>query len=89
MDHTLTQNKLKGVGIGMGMNSVGKSFWDDVNTFIISGYTTLDMSIFYNTDNYKVSLKMNNITDKAYWTSSYWAQPQKPRQILASLSYNF
>ena len=88
-DYALTQNKLKGVGIGMGMNSVGKSFWDDVNTFIISGYTTLDMSIFYNTDNYKVSLKMNNITDKTYWTSSYWAQPQKPRQILASLSYNF
>lgn len=45
-DYALTQNKLKGVGIGMGMNFVGKSFWNDVNTFIISGYTTLDMSIF-------------------------------------------
>lgn len=86
-DYTLTKTKLKGLGIGIGGNSIGKSFWDDANTFVISGYTTLDASIFYTNSKYKISLKMNNLTNETYWTSNYWGQPQKPRQFLASLIY--
>lgn len=86
-DYTLTQSKLKGLGIGIGGNSVGRNYLDDANTFVISGYTTLDASIFYAQPKYKISLKMNNFTNETYWTSNYWGQPQKPRQFLASLIY--
>ncbi|WP_128331056.1 TonB-dependent receptor [Apibacter sp. HY039] len=88
-EYTLENGWLKGLGVGLGGNSVSKSYWDDANTFELKGFTTWDAGIYYSQARYKLSCKINNLTNEKYWTSSYWGQPQKPKQILASLTFNF
>ena len=89
LSYKAVQGAVQGFGAGFGGNYVSESFYNDANTFIVPAYTVLNATIFYDQPRYRFSLKFNNLTDEHYWSSSYWAQPQKPFNIVGSLSYRF
>ncbi|SDM71157.1 TonB-dependent siderophore receptor [Catalinimonas alkaloidigena] len=83
------QGTLEGLGLGFGGNSVSEAFLDDANTFTIPAYTVLNATVFYNRPQYRIGVKLNNLGNEAYWTSSYWAMPQKTRHAVVSFAYKF
>ena len=81
------QNKLKGLGVGLGANYVDKNFFTADNTFYMPSYTTLNGSVYYDHTSWRVGLKFNNITNERYW--DFWGTSQAPTNILASLTIKF
>jgi iron complex outermembrane recepter protein len=46
--------------------------------------------MFYNRPQWRLSVKVNNITNEKYWVSdSYLARPQATTNILASVAFKF
>jgi len=85
--YKILDGKAEGLGLGAGTNYVSKSNLNMVNDFYVPAYTLLNASIFYDQPKYKVTLKVNNLTDVTYW--SVYGQPQNPRQFLLNISYKF
>ncbi len=84
--------KLTGMGIGFGGTYASNN--KIINnrkqgTFILPAYTVLNASVFYNYDDFRFSLKMNNLTDKHYWTGYATFNPQELRSIAGSITFNF
>lgn len=79
----------KGLGAGFGGNYGSSAY--QTNTLaakvIIPSYTTIDASIFFEKDKYRISVKGNNLTDEKYWT--YRLTPQNPANVMGSVSYKF
>ena len=57
--------------------------------FTLPSYTILDASIFYDTQTYRIDLKVNNLTDEEYYKGWTTVNPQAPRAITAGFMYNF
>ncbi|MDR7211897.1 TonB-dependent receptor [Flavobacterium piscis] len=81
------QNVLKGLGIGVGANYVDKSYMSTANTFYIPSYTIYNQTLFYEQSNWRVGVKLNNFTNKKYWSS--WGAPQAPANFLVNLTFRF
>lgn len=81
------QNVLKGLGIGVGANYVDKSYMATTNTFYIPSYTIYNQTIFYEQSNWRVGIKINNLSNKKYWSS--WGAPQPPANFLVNLTFRF
>lgn len=75
---------LSGIGVGLGANYVSEIFINDSNTFGAAPYTTIDGLLFYDTFDYRFSLKLNNLGDKEYYNA--YGIPQKPWNVAASIS---
>ncbi|WP_413534083.1 TonB-dependent siderophore receptor [Empedobacter brevis] len=89
VSYKFNQSSLKGIGLGFGGNYSDGYFFNDANTIRVSGFHTMDATVFYEKTKYKLALKMNNISDKNYWTTLSWAMPQEGRTFLASLTFKF
>lgn len=81
------QEKVKGLGIGAGVNYVDKMYRTSTNTFFIPSYTLANATVFYNKQAWGIQLKANNIFNKKYWDS--WGNLQAPSIVAANLSYRF
>ena len=57
----------------------------------VNGYTTIDVSIGYNWNQFTLLCKLSNITNELNYTmhENYSVNPIAPRQILTSLRYKF
>ncbi|WP_028376800.1 TonB-dependent receptor [Leeuwenhoekiella sp. MAR_2009_132] len=90
--YQLTAGKLEGLGFGFGGNyaSENKIFNRNLGgTFTLPEYTILNSSIFYGTSDYRISLKLDNITNKSYYKGWSTISPQNKRSLLANFTYNF
>ncbi|WP_335967095.1 TonB-dependent receptor [Galbibacter sp. PAP.153] len=87
--YKFTRGSLQGFGLGFGGNYTGDYYFDDANTVTVSGFHTLDASVFYEQPKFRIGLKLNNLTDEEYWTATYWAIPQQTRTFLANLTFRF
>ncbi|MFV0531503.1 MAG: TonB-dependent siderophore receptor [Flavobacteriales bacterium] len=87
--YKIPQGKLQGFGFGFGGNLSSDYYFNDTNTVKVSGFHTLDASVFYEQPKFRVGLKCNNLTNEEYWTAAYWAIPQQTRTILANLTFKF
>lgn len=87
--YKFTEGALKGFGLGFGGNYSDSYYFNDANTVKINGFHTIDSSIYYEVAKFRVALKVNNITNKEYWTSQAWAIPQQTRTILGNVSFHF
>ena len=105
--YTLQNGKLKGISFGAIGNYIGKRVggWNNqvvVNptTFAtsindreipLSDYTTIDLSVGYNWNQFSLLCKLSNITNELNYTvhENYSVNPIAPRQILISLRYKF
>tara|TARA_R110002049_G_scaffold309272_1_gene519822 strand:- start:20991 stop:23333 length:2343 start_codon:yes stop_codon:yes gene_type:complete len=81
---------IKGLGIGVGVNSISESYVDDMNTLLSPGYTVLSSSLFLDRPSFRVGLKFNNMTNEKYWANmGSYVQPQKTKNVVVSLMYKF
>lgn len=80
---------LKGIGFGLGGNFASSHYLDSGNTITIAGYGKLDGSLFYEQSKFRFGVKLNNLTNKKYWLSDYYAEPQSSRQLIANVTYRF
>lgn len=78
---------IKNVGLGFGGNYVSDSYFDPTNTFKIPAYTLLNGSLFYDQPKWRLSLKVNNLSNEHYWNSSL--AYQMTRQVLGNLTLKF
>ncbi|MGC3977220.1 MAG: TonB-dependent receptor [Paludibacteraceae bacterium] len=73
-----------GLGAGLGMNYVSKIYINDANTFYSPEYAVFDATLFYDKNNYRFSLKMDNLLNKKIWNA--YGIPQKERSLIAGIS---
>lgn len=86
LSYQLLRGKLNGLGFGVGANHMSEIYNSTENNFGSEDYTTLDATVFYKKDNYKISLKVDNIFDKEYYNG--YGIPQKPFNFRVGIAYN-
>ncbi len=92
------ENGLEGLGIGFGIQySSDKFSWFETaasNRLLLPDYTVFDGAIYYRPEksNIQLTLKVNNITDKTYWSGAlnqFRLAPGAPRNYLLTATYKF
>lgn len=90
--YKFTNGLLRGFGVGFGGNYVGdnKIMNRSVSgTFTIPEYTVLNSSLFYNTEKFGITLKLNNIANKEIYDGWSTIHPKDPRTFATSFTYKF
>jgi len=88
---------IEGLGIGFGGNYGSESvIYNQVapttsvrETFVLPSYTVLNASLFYDQPKYRLSLKVNNLTDELYFNGYTTINVQAPRNFMGSVTYKF
>ncbi|MBJ6366981.1 TonB-dependent receptor [Snuella sedimenti] len=91
-NYQLQEGTLKGFGFGLGANGASERFainYESTGEFILPSYTIVNASLFYQTQNYRISLKLNNAFNKEYYKGWTTINPQSPRTLLANFTYKF
>lgn len=81
---------LKGLGLGVGGNYNDKAYISQSRSqgeFYMPAYTVLNAVLSYERAAYRISLKMDNLTNEVYW-GSYISQ-MMPRRFSATLAIKF
>ena len=92
VSYRLQSASLKGLGAGFGGNYASDNIIinaKDLGTFTLPEYTVLNASVFYDQPKFRLSVKMDNITNKHYWVGYTTVNPQKLRNFAASLAFKF
>lgn len=79
-------------GIGGGFNGASKHLTmnDAVSgTFTLPSYTLFNAGVYYNADKFRIGFKVNNLTNKTYYTGWSTINAQAPRSFLGTISYKF
>ena len=87
--YRLVTGKAKGLGIGFGGN-YGSSFFQTNTTtfaFVIPSYLVLDATVFYDQANYRIGVKVDNLTNEKYWSNRL--APQNPTRVTANITFRF
>lgn len=91
-NYEFQDGSLDGFGIGLGFNGASERFainYQSTGEFILPSYTIANASVFYQADNYRIGLKLNNAFNKEYYKGWTTISPQMPRALLANISYQF
>jgi iron complex outermembrane receptor protein len=85
------EGTLKGLGLGFGGNYASDNRIQNTvtNVFILPAYTVLNASVFYDQPKYRLSAKVDNLTDQKYWIGYTTMNAQKLRSIVGSVAYKF
>lgn len=65
---------LRGFGLGFGANYVDKVYKFSDNVFFSPSYTIANATGFYEQDNWRLGLKVNNLSNQKYWDTNGVAQ---------------
>ncbi|QNK64069.1 TonB-dependent receptor [Pedobacter sp. PAMC26386] len=87
LSYHFLDTKLKGLGLGIGGNYNGKAYITQsrsLGEFYIPSYTVLNAVLSYDKPVYRISLKMDNLTNKLYW-GSYVGQ-MMPRRFSVTMA---
>jgi iron complex outermembrane receptor protein len=90
--YTLTHGAVKGLGAGFGGNYASENMITNslaTGTFTLPAYTVLNASVFYNTPKYTLTLKLDNLTNKEYFSGWSTVEKQMPRRLAASFAFKF
>jgi len=92
MSYTITHGDIRGLGVGFGGNYASNNYvindtYD--GKFFLPSYTLLNSGIFYNKERYRISVNVNNLTNKEYYTGYTTVDPQMLRQVIGSIAYKF
>ena len=83
--------KVDGLGFGFGGNHASENmiFNRSQGVFKLDAFTVLNASIFYHIDAFEFNLKLNNLSNKEYYTGWSTINPQIGRNLLANFTFNF
>lgn len=90
--YKFTEGQLEGFGLGFGGNYASKNKIFNRNgagAFTLPEYTVLNGSIFYSSEDFLITLKLDNITNKEYYKGWSTISPQRPRVFSVGATYNF
>ncbi|MBF2058134.1 MAG: TonB-dependent receptor [Cyanobacterium sp. T60_A2020_053] len=92
--YQIQQGDLEGLGLGLGFNYVGKRAGDLDNSFYVDGYFITNMAIFYEKNDWRVGLNINNLFNTEYISSTNNARlfgnsPGQPFSVIGSVSVKF
>ncbi|MFD2934240.1 TonB-dependent receptor domain-containing protein [Spirosoma flavum] len=92
LSYRLPDYTLKGLGFGFGgnyasdnkiLNSISQG------VFILPAYTVLNASAFYEHNKFRISAKLDNLTNQHYWIGYTTMNAQKLRSFAGSITYKF
>ena len=92
LSYTFTTGDVRGLGVGFGGNYASNNYViNDTfdGKFYLPSYTLLNSGVFYNKERYRLSLNVNNLTNKEYYTGYTTVNPQMLRQIIGSVAFKF
>jgi iron complex outermembrane receptor protein len=92
LSYHLSQGALKGLTFGAGGNyasdnKIANS--DYAGVFILPAFTVLNASISYDTPKFRIGAKLDNLTNKKYWTGYSSMNPQALRSFAGSIAFKF
>lgn len=90
--YNLQKTKLKGLGLGFGGNYGDATYIYNNGpgqTFELPSYAVVNAALYYDQPKYRVSLKVNNLTDQLYFNGYTTINVQAPRTVMGSLTYKF
>ena len=58
-------------------------------TFTLDDYTVLNASLFYQSEKFGITLKLNNLNDEEYYNGWSTINPQVGRNLSANFTYKF
>lgn len=91
-NYEFQEGTLQGFGLGFGFNGASERFVKNYTTtgnFILPGYTVANASVFYQANQYRIGLKLNNAFNTEYYKGWSTINPQAPRALFANVSYSF
>jgi iron complex outermembrane receptor protein len=68
--YEIQQGDFQGLGIGLGLFSVGERQGDLANTFEVPSYFRTDAAIFYQRDRFRAAINLRNLFDVDYFESA-------------------
>lgn len=87
-----TKGTLKGLGFGFGGNYASENkimHRATAGTFRIPEYTVLSASAFYQLEDFRFTLKLDNLTNEEYYKGWSTISPQRPRVVSGGVTYTF
>ncbi|WP_443937660.1 TonB-dependent siderophore receptor [Pedobacter sp. MW01-1-1] len=92
LSYSLTNGKLQGLGFGLGANYNSENIITNslaTGIFTLPAYTVFNATAFYNTNSYRLGLKVDNLADTKYYKGWTTVEAQMPRSIVANISFKF
>lgn len=100
ISYSLQTSKFKGLGIGFGGNYASETYAynrnptgngnpADVQKFELPSYAVVNAALYYDQPKYRLSLKVNNLTDELYFNGYTTINVQSPRTFMGSVAYKF
>ena len=89
ISYTLPQGKLKGLGVGVGINYAGEHLTANSTTtgvFTFPSYKLLHATAFYDARWFGLGIKIDNITDEQYFVGQGVLSAQMPRSFMANVT---
>jgi iron complex outermembrane receptor protein len=90
ISYHLFNTALKGLGVGIGGNYNGKAYITQsraTGEFYLPSYKALNAAVSYERPVFRISLKMDNLTNEVYW-GSYVSQ-MMPRRFSTTVAFKF
>ncbi|WP_229379982.1 TonB-dependent receptor [Fibrella forsythiae] len=83
---------LRGLGVGFGGNYASDNKIQNSisqGVFILPAYTVLNAAAFYDWRKFRVSAKVDNLTNQRYWIGYTTMNAQRLRSVTGSVAFNF
>lgn len=90
--YTFLKGQVKGLGLGFGGNYASKNEITNnaiTGVFTLPSYTVLNATVFYGIQKFRVGLKVDNLTNKEYFSGWSTVEPQMPRRLMGSVTFKF
>ncbi len=92
VNYKLEEGSLKGLGIGLGGNSASRKHTNNdtfAGVFYVPSYVVMNAALFYDRPVFRLSMNVNNATNKKYWVGWNQLAPQAPRELVVSAAWKF
>jgi iron complex outermembrane recepter protein len=91
--YELQRGDLKGLGFGIGLFYVGDRQGDTDNTYIIPSYLRTDAAIYYQRENWRAGINIQNLFNEKYFQGANFGrvaiEPGAPLTVIGSFSVTF
>ncbi|ACU59612.1 TonB-dependent receptor [Chitinophaga pinensis] len=92
ISYAFTKGAVKGLGLGFGGNYASdNNVTNGLTTglFTLPSYTILNASVFYNAKSYRLGVKLDNVSNKEYFSGWTTLEKQMPRRLSVNATFRF
>lgn len=84
LSYEASATKLKGLGVGLGVNYTSDNYTTNANTIKLDAYYLLDAALWYRFNKYELKFNLNNLTNQFYYRDAIFGN-----QVFVGPSRNF